>query len=138
MHQQPSHVVHVYKLEALLQIFRAARQQPGQPLARGPHAGGTFAAAKWNSAQRSHHIILHARASENVRTHNVSVTVAKALGSIANHLVALALVNGVGQCVGTERSFFFYRPCGLRAVYGDTAGKNELPDLSAGAIEDRK
>src|ERR1022692_892866 len=126
----------MYKLEAFLQIFGAARQQPGQPLARGPHAGRTFAAAQWGSAQRSHHVVLHSGARENVRTHNVSVTATEALGPVANHLVALALVNGVGQRVSAERGFLFHRPRGLRTVYHDTAGKNELPDLAAGAIDD--
>ncbi|MGA3054103.1 MAG: hypothetical protein ABSD63_07835 [Candidatus Korobacteraceae bacterium] len=71
-----------------------------------------------------------------MRTHNVSVTVAEALGPIADHLVALTFVNGIGQRVGAQRSFLFHRPDGLRAVYGDAAGKNELPDLAAGAIDD--
>ena len=114
-------------------------------LPRGNNQGSRLPAArmraarlllpKWSSAQCANHVVLHAGARENVRTHHVDVAVAKALGTIANYLVALPFVDGVGQRVRAQRSFLLDRSCCLWTIYRDTAGENKLPDLAPGTVD---
>ena len=71
-----------------------------------------------------------------MRTQDVDAAIAQALGTIAHHLIALALVDGVRQRVRAQRRVFFHRAVGLRPIRGDAAGINKLLDVAAGAVDD--
>src|SRR5208282_6882741 len=62
--------------------------------------------------------------------------IAQAFCAIADDLIALALMDGVGQSVRPQRSVFLYGAGGLGAIGRHTAGKDELPDLAARAVHD--
>src|SRR5271157_4703531 len=136
IHEQPRDVVHMHELELLLEVLLAGRQHQRKPFAGSAHAFGALALAQRCPAQRSHHVVLHAGAGEDVRAQDVNAAIAQTLGAIADRLVALALVDGVWQGMRAERSFLFHWPRCFRAISRHAAGKDELPDVAAGAIHD--
>src|SRR5208282_6511121 len=136
--QQSRDVIHMHELELLLQILLATRQHQRKPFALSAHAGRAFALAKRCAAQRSHHVVLHAGAGKDVRANDVSTPIAQTFGAIADHLIALALVDGIRQSMRPQRSVFLYRPRSFGSISRDAAGEDELIDVSAGAIDDAR
>src|SRR5664279_390098 len=136
IHQQACHVVHMYELKAPFIKFLAARKYARQTLSCRSHACRPWAVAQWSTPQRTHHVILHGGAREDVWPEDVGAAITHALGAIAHHLVTLTHVDRVRKRVCPKREVFHYRPRGLRAVGGDAAGKDELADMSTRAIDD--
>src|SRR5271166_5438391 len=134
--EQARHVVHMHELELVLEILLAERQHQRKPFAVGAHACGALALAQRRAAQRSYHVVLHRRASEDVRTQDVSAAVAQTLGAITDDLIALALVNGVRQGMRAQRRFLLDRSRRFRPISRHAAGKDELSDVTASAIND--
>ena len=125
----------MHELKLLLQILLAVRQHQRKPFAFSAHAGRALALAQRRSAQRSHHVVLHGRAGKDVRTKNVGAAIAQTLGAIADHVIALALVDCVRKSVRAQRSFLVHRARRFRPVSRHAAGEDELIDVAAGAID---
>ncbi len=103
---QSRHVVHVDKLDAVVQILPPMWQQAGKALAPVAHFRSPITASVGRAFESVDHVVFHAGSGKNMRTQHICAAAAQGWRALLNYPVGLHFVNRIGQGVSSERMLF--------------------------------
>ena len=82
---QSRHIIHVNKLDEVIQVPSAGGQQAGQTPATVAHPGSPIAAAVGCTTESADHVVVNAGTCKNMRTQGVSAATAQSRGALLDH-----------------------------------------------------